>query len=554
MLKLTDLRKTTRRSGADGARVVYPHFLRDRALAPRIELAMRYLESMLGRIRSELDQEVIVQLFGDHKVARCVIAALASSYRHRARTFAEVLPAEQLLALEASGLTTPSQLRLWLYARANHELDGFVGATDRAPFLAGAASTLHLPAETIEHLLTLDQVAHAVLVRTGPKPSADDVIARFNYETAAALLANASLVRLSLRGSVREAGAILARCRQMRVRADVSGRELTLHGQQDAFEGWARHGARVVRLLTGLLAGGLDVRSGEATVAAPGGGTWSFRLDAESLGYLGMPVGPSMAPWFTHDTLLGSWQHMDLLANDFANVRRAGGGGGWSLRRAGQPLVVADGVVPALFVATCGERQVILVPAPTAAPAMASLAELASRLPLVAVELLPADGAAAEPTQPQAPGELPVRLCWRRRGDAAALPELLARSVDVADRNGALSRVGELVDEVARVGVMTEPRVAEWLGCAEDDVAARLVTPATRTLFAGRGVRYIEGFGLCGADVLARARAAAEDVARLRGDQPVGPAWTARVLGRRLREVTGTSERIECLIAYLGAA
>ena len=79
MLKLADLRKTTRRSGADGLRAVHPRFLRDRALAPRIELATRYLEGMLGRARSELDQEVVVQLFGDHKLARCIVACLAAS-------------------------------------------------------------------------------------------------------------------------------------------------------------------------------------------------------------------------------------------------------------------------------------------------------------------------------------------------------------------------------------------------------------------------------------------------------------------------------------------
>src|SRR5579875_2746529 len=56
MLKLTDLRKTTRK--ASEYRIVYPHLLRDRTLNPRIELAIRYMESMLGKRRSELDQEV----------------------------------------------------------------------------------------------------------------------------------------------------------------------------------------------------------------------------------------------------------------------------------------------------------------------------------------------------------------------------------------------------------------------------------------------------------------------------------------------------------------
>lgn len=556
MLKVTDLRKTTRRTGADGARVVYPHFLRDRALAPRIELMLRYLESMLGHTRSELDQEVIVQLFGDHKIAHCLVAALATSYRHRARTFEEVVPAEQVAALQARGLCTPSQLRLWVYERANRAAAGFVGAAERAAFLRDAAGALEVPQESIERLLTLDLAAHAVLVRTGPKPTADDVIARYNYETAAALLANASLLRLSLRAVPAEAEARVIRglATHARVRADLAGRELTLHGQQDAFEGWARHGARLVRLVSGLLMCGLDARAGEALVAAPTGGTWTFRLDGEVLGYVGAPARLPASAWLTGAELLAAWERMDGLAGDFAATRRAGGGEGWALRRAGQPLVMAEGVVPALFTATRGEARVVMVPAPATEPAQAALAEMANRLPLVALELVSADGDVARHAVGREGRGRPGRLRHAQRGDAAALPTLLAQAVAVAESNGALSRVRELLEEVARARVMTEPRVAEWLGCAEEEVPARLAAPQVRALWTERGVRYIEGFGLCRAEVLAQAREAAADVARLRGDQLVGPAWTARVLGRRLREVTGATERIECLIAYLGAA
>src|SRR5580765_8520438 len=122
MLKLTDLRKTTRRSGADGLRVVYPRFLRDATLAPRIEMAIRYMERMLGQPRSALDDEVIVQLFGDHKVARCLVACLGAHYRHRPRALAEVLPPENVAALEAQAITSASQLRLWLFRRVNRGL------------------------------------------------------------------------------------------------------------------------------------------------------------------------------------------------------------------------------------------------------------------------------------------------------------------------------------------------------------------------------------------------------------------------------------------------
>ena len=101
MLKLTDLRKTTRKAGE--RRVVYPQFLRDRSLAPRIELAIRYLESMVGRPRRDLEPEAVLRLFGDHKIARCIVSCLATSYQHRPRAFAEELTSGRSLGRALAG-------------------------------------------------------------------------------------------------------------------------------------------------------------------------------------------------------------------------------------------------------------------------------------------------------------------------------------------------------------------------------------------------------------------------------------------------------------------
>jgi hypothetical protein len=54
--------------------------------------------------------------------------------------------------------------------------------------------------------------------------------------------------------------------------------------------------------------------------------------------------------------------------------------------------------------------------------------------------------------------------------------------------------------------------------------------------------------------MLARVRRAASEMSDLRDNPEVGNAWMMRTLGRRLREVTGAHEGIECLIAWLGAA
>lgn len=549
MLKLADIRKTTRRTSAGDLRSVHPRLLRDRSLAPRIEMTLRYMESMLSRPRRELDAEVVVQLFGDHKLARAIVACLASTYRHRARSFAEVLPADHCAALARAGILTPSDLRLWIFRRVNAELRGFAGAAERAGFLRAAAIELELPPHQMDTLLALDAPANAVLTRIGPRPTPEDVIARFNYETLAALLANAPLLRISLRAAG-DAPGIRALCDALDVRAEVAGRELVLHGRQDALNGWARHGARLVRLLSTLLVCGLPARSGEATIAAPDGSAWLFRLDGEMLAYLGAaPAGD--APFAAAD-VLACWRRADAFAAEVAALRRAGAlDAGWALRRTAEPLVLDGVVLPALFSLTNGANRVLLTPPPATPAARDRLMELAGRLPLVVLDSTDENDTTTLSMSDEA--ELTV-LRYVRRGDAAALPDLIARAVARVERRAAGARVEALLAEVERAGVLTEPLLAERLGCTEEDVPAALGRPPLRAASQRRGLRYVEGFGLCRADVLARAREAADDVTRLRGEQPVGQAWVLRQLGRRLRQVTGASEGIECLIAYLGAA
>lgn len=549
MLKLADIRKTTRRTSAGDLRSVHPRLLRDRSLAPRIEMTLRYMESMLSRPRRELDAEVVVQLFGDHKLARAIVACLASTYRHRARSFAEVLPADHCAALARAGILTPSDLRLWIFRRVNAELRGFAGAAERAGFLRAAAIELELPPHQMDTLLALDAPANAVLTRIGPRPTPEDVISRFNYETLAALLANAPLLRLSLRAAG-DAPGIRALCDALDVRAVVAGRELVLHGRQDALDGWARHGARLVRLLSTLLVCGLPARSGEATIAAPDGSAWLFRLDGEMLAYLGAaPAGD--APFAAAD-VLACWRRADAFAAEVAALRRAGAlDAGWALRRTAEPLVLDGVVLPALFSLTNGANRVLLTPPPATPAARDRLMELAGRLPLVVLDSTDENDTTTLSMSDEA--ELTV-LRYVRRGDAAALPDLIARAVARVERRAAGARVEALLAEVERAGVLTEPLLAERLGCTEEDVPAALGRPPLRAASQRRGLRYVEGFGLCRADVLARAREAADDVTRLRGEQPVGQAWVLRQLGRRLRQVTGASEGIECLIAYLGAA
>lgn len=550
MLKLTDLRKTTRRANSGNGRTLYPHFLRDQSLAPRIERAIQYLESMLERPRRELDQEILMQLFGDHKLARCIVACLAATYRHRCRTFAEVLPAERVEQLAALGITNPSELRLWLFRQVNTELSGFVGSVERAPFLNQAGALIGLESAQIETLIALDSPEQAILARTGPKLTAADIITRFNYSVVAAILANAPSISISLARPPRDAEAIRDLCTLADVQAELMGRKMVLHGRQDALEGWTRHGARLVRLLAALLACGLPAQSGEAIIAAPGGEQWHLRLNTEIFAYLGMPAAEVCAEAdFGAADVVECWRAQDTCAAEYAAIRRAGAEEGWTLRRATEPLSLDGAVLPALFVATRGRQRVFLVPAPRTESGAAHLAAVTARIPLIALHV-----AANSPRQafssrtPGLPG-----LTYSGRGDLAQLPALLTQAAELAEKSSKAQRLEAVFEEAQDVGVLTEQQLAEGLTCTGEELLDLFARPEARALAKDYNIQYIEGFGLCSVQVLMRARAVARDVASLR-DRTESAIQRMRMLGRRLREVTGASEGIECLIAYLGAA
>src|SRR5437764_15082089 len=106
---LKDVRLTTRRS-ASGELALYPRLLRDRSVLPKIDITVQYFESMLGRPRREFESEVLVHFFGDHKLARCMVACLARAYRFRSRDIGELVSPSGLDRLREAGIHSPREL------------------------------------------------------------------------------------------------------------------------------------------------------------------------------------------------------------------------------------------------------------------------------------------------------------------------------------------------------------------------------------------------------------------------------------------------------------
>jgi hypothetical protein len=340
---LKDVRYQTRRTkdeddsgGVAESRTLYPRLLRDRAVLPKVEIAVQYFESLEGRERREMDAEVLVQFFGDHKLARCVVAALATSYRYRSPDFPAVCSPSALRRLERAGAGTPKALRALLYGRLNGKDgsgDGFLRRADRPQTFATLERSYALRAGQLEHLLYLDADEHAILRRTGPPPSPLDVVAQYNFGILETLLRHAETVELLLtdapgRPALANASAglqALGQSNGVQVTLAAQGAgalRARLSGRSDALGSWARHGRRVARTVVQALERGRGVvAEGSADVVLRDRRA-VLRLTSEVLDHL----SPGAAPDAGWDELPG-WDagaiEAGLSATRAALTRRA---------------------------------------------------------------------------------------------------------------------------------------------------------------------------------------------------------------------------------------
>jgi len=98
---------------------------------------------------------------------------------------------------------------------------------------------------------------------------------------------------------------------------------------------------------------------------------------------------------------------------------------------------------------------------------------------------------------------------------------MLNRAASDAERRARMARLDALLDEAVTAGVLIESRLAQRIGCREEELPTCLTVPAIRNALRSRDLRYIEGFGLCTAAMLVRVRDATADVTDLR-DNPSG--------------------------------
>ena len=357
---LKDVRFTTRRGDADEP-TLYPRLLRDRSVLPKVDIAIQYFESMLGSERRELDPEALVHFFGDHKLARCMVAALARGYRYRPRELEQVVTRTALRRLRRAGIDSPRRLRLALFDRVNGSGRGFLARDERGAQLSQLEAELGLRRGELERLLYLDAEEHAVLTRVGAPPRPADVVAQYNFGVLATLLRHAELVELALADPHPRAIAVVGR---LCAANDVDGSavpsgsllRIRLRGRQDALGGWTRHGRKLARTVVEVLERGRGTTiDGLATVRIRERRA-RLRLTAELLDVLGGAPAPSIG-WDEADAEPGPPAAAAVAG--VAGLAR-GARGGWSVRRSPDAEAWAAGVIVPDLLLRRGPRGALL--------------------------------------------------------------------------------------------------------------------------------------------------------------------------------------------------
>lgn len=492
--RIADFKKTTRKDG--DTRLLYPYQIRDDRYTAAIGYAIAYFERMIGRRRGEFETETLMEFFGDARLARGLVACLSRTYTWREQTLAEAFGSEPARALREADLTTPAAFRAKLYGLANGRYGGVILPSERSEALAFLCTDLPVTVDQFEQALVLDSEARRILVKSGPTPTPQELVARYNYHSLETALCHAESLRLRLGGPVWNIiRSVHNLVRRYRLAYQVGNAprtlfdteiDLLLYGSRDALGRWTRTGRRLTRVLLRLLAAHPDsLIVGEAKVHL-GSQTTLLRLDARALRVLGVAardVPLEGTPWEedTIETFRRAWWR--------ALVR--GQTDGWRLRRDPEPLVGAGVVVVPDFALQRGHERLSLcltTSRTTTEMLTRDLARLGSHIPVLAV--IPASSHVAT-------GSAPIVTYAAQPADA--IPAL----VKTLEQQHPRTRAGTVLTPWQRLerllqeeGFVSEATVASVLGCDQEEVA-QVVQRWGGPLF-----HVLPGLGVCVPEML----------------------------------------------------
>ncbi|BDI29127.1 hypothetical protein CCAX7_11780 [Capsulimonas corticalis] len=461
--RIEDFKKTARKSSTSGApATLYPHQMRDKKALAKVELAIRTFDGLVGRKRGELDAQTMVDFFGDHRIARGVVACLGAYYRYETQRFIQVTGAEGAARLATAELRKPSDIRAHTYQEVNARYHGFLTTKNRAECYTALAEPFGVTAYEWDQLMHLDAEQNQVLSRIGPVPSAKDIVALYNFHSLDTPLRRAQEIFVAgLDLSSAEASDVRAFTESLGVRAHIGNEGTTVSlADLDAASLLPRHAGRLSRCLMQIAQTyGHESLTGHADVTLA---SKKMRLS----------LGPE-----TFQTLLGKYRRADettlrqrmaqgdALHKALLKLRVQGDAAGWRIKRNPEPTVTAQGaLLPDLRLTSPQGSEVLL-----------SLGEAPGgdwMRPVLSVSVTDEVDAAAIVAQAR---EM-IGNAWEEETEGQSVP---ADVLALCDRAAAQGMV-RASDAQRTLHLLDESPLIEWIRRAGD----------TR-------VRYIPGVGLC---------------------------------------------------------
>lgn len=486
--KSSDFKKTTRKS--DDGRVIYPHQIRDDRYTAAISYAITYYERMVGQRREQFEIDTLLEFFGEAKLARGFVACLSRTYTWRAQTIAEALGEKLAEQLQQRGISTPSQARAALYSFANREFGGLILPQERKQALSQLCRELFadleecpLSAKQFERIISLDSEDQHLLIKQAAQPSADEIVALYNYHSLETAICHSDSLVLQIQGPVWNIlRSIHNLTRRYTAQYHILQAPNTLFAEQLTVRLSSSRGRNLARILLRLLSAHPNsVLGGEANVSLRGQ-RLLLRLDQRALHVLGIGIqtaGEQSEAWES--------EHLERFQRTWSRAFIQGRTAGWRLRRDPEPLVASGAIVVPDFALIRGRERIMLCITTGLATTEAlhrDLAKLGSKVQALAI----VPSYAAERAK-----SCPVPLASYDQVPSEAINAL----VQVLDRryphhaSAQQTPWQQLEHLVHEEGFVSEPAIAKILGCKTEE-ASQLVQR-----WGGPKFHVLPGIGVC---------------------------------------------------------
>jgi predicted nuclease of restriction endonuclease-like RecB superfamily len=190
-------------------RYLQPFFLssQDEEIVAKIEQTIKYFENFVtkGLKREYLDRNEIIEIFEDYKIGSCILQVLRRYYEFQTPTFDTFKSASNF---SREGITSPSELRVFLFNQINEDETGFLSGENKQSYLERIATFFAVSMKELEELLWIDDEDNQILVRVETQPpTKDEIIRSYNWNVLDTLTKNS----LSIKFQVKDASGTFAK-------------------------------------------------------------------------------------------------------------------------------------------------------------------------------------------------------------------------------------------------------------------------------------------------------------------------------------------------------